>query len=197
MAVAKAKQLRHPFSLTSVRSLRLGDRVLVSGLVATGRDRLHRHLYDSGTCPVDLHNGAIYHCGPSVVRNNGQWILKAAGPTTSIREEPYMPKIIAKHGLRVIIGKGGMGPDTQKACREHGCVYLNAVGGAAQILAASVREIRNVHFLKEFGPAEACWEFVIQDLPAVVTIDARGRSLHKKIADLSRRNLKKLLTRKF
>lgn len=191
------KRLQIPIAGTTARNLKLGDRVLLSGQLVTARDALHRYLYDGGNCPVDLHDGVIYHCGPVVVPTNGTWTVKAAGPTTSIREEPYMRRLIGRLHLRAILGKGGMGPQTRKACAEHGCVYLHAVGGAGQVLAGAIERVADVHFLKEFGPSEAMWVLQVKNFPAVVTIDCRGRSLHKKIADLSRKNLRALLAEEF
>jgi fumarate hydratase subunit beta len=187
------KTLAYPFSEADVRGLKVGDTMSVSGRVFTGRDRLHKYLFEGGACPVDLKDGALYHCGPVVVQREGEWIVKAAGPTTSMREEPFMPRIIADHGVRVIIGKGGMSEGTRRACREHGCVYLHAVGGAAALLAQSVKRVCNVFFRREFGAAEAVWELEVDGLAGLVTMDAHGRSLHKRIGNASRRALKELL----
>jgi fumarate hydratase class I len=186
------KTLEHPFTAEKIRALRAGDTVLVSGLIRTARDRVHRHLAEGGKSPVDLRDGAIFHCGPVVVRREGGWQVRSAGPTTSLRQEPYMPSVIARTRARVIIGKGGMGEGTRRACAEHGCVYLHAVGGAGALLAGTVRSVAGVHFLKEFGSSEAMWELVVRDLPAVVTMDARGRSLHRRIEAASRRALESL-----
>ena len=112
---------------------------------------------------------------------DGSWKCTAAGPTTSIREEPYQWQIIRDFGVRGVIGKGGMGDRTLAACKEYGCVYLHAVGGAAQVLAECVNKVRNVYFAAEFGAPEAIWELEIADFPAVVTIDAHGNSLHRDI----------------
>jgi tartrate/fumarate subfamily iron-sulfur-dependent hydro-lyase beta chain len=186
------KELQYPFVLEKVRDLKLGDRVKVSGRVFTGRDRLHKFLCEGGKCPVDLKDGALYHCGPVVLRKEGVWVVQAAGPTTSIREEPYMARIVAEHHVRVIIGKGGMGEATRKACGQHGCVYLHAVGGAAAVLADRIERVVNVHFLTEMGTTEALWELDVKELEAVVTMDARGRSLHNRIRAASRRALERV-----
>jgi len=185
--------LQYPFTAAKVAELKLGDKVLVSGVVFTGRDRVHRHLAEGNVCPVNLADAAIYHCGPVMVREDGVWRVRAAGPTTSFRQEPYMARMIERHRLRVIIGKGGMGEATRRACVRHGCVYLQAVGGAASVIAACVNKVGEVHFLKEFGPTEAIWELGVQNLEAVVAIDARGRSLHDRVRAVSRRALRWLL----
>ncbi len=178
--------LTYPFTCASIRRLKVGERVLLSGRIFTGRDRLHKFLAEGGHAPVSLKNGAIYHCGPVVIREKGRWRVRAAGPTTSIREEPYMAAIIKQHGLTVIIGKGGMGEATCQACRRYGCVYLHAVGGAAQVLADTVKNVGGVHFHKTFGPTEALWELEVADFPCLVTMDAHGHSLHAVIAKQSK-----------
>jgi fumarate hydratase class I len=185
-----------PLSEEQVRSLKVGDAVEISGTVHTGRDALHHYLHQGGALPegINLRNGILYHCGPVVLRDEEDaWKVVAAGPTTSAREEPYQGHIIRTFGLRGIIGKGGMGDRTLAACQESGCVYLHAVGGAAQVLAECITRVRNVYFLKEFGSPEAMWELEVQRFPAVVTIDAHGHSLHREIFDRSQTELAKRL----
>lgn len=187
---AESIVLDYPFTRDRVVALHAGDVVSVSGLVFTGRDRLHKHLAETGRSPVDLRDGALFHCGPVVRREaDGTWRIIAAGPTTSIREEPYMAAVIAGQGVRVIIGKGGMGPATLAACREHGCVYLQAVGGAAAVIAKSVDVVDGVHFLEDFGATEAMWVLRVRGLQAVVGMDAHGRSLYDEVAAASREKL--------
>jgi len=186
-------ELEYPFTEDKVRALRAGAMIRISGLIFTGRDRLHKSLAEGGECPVEFGDGAIYHCGPVMVRREGHWKVKAAGPTTSIRQEPYMQQIIAEHKVRVIIGKGGMGEATRKACREHGCVYVQAVGGAASLYAACVQEVLGQHYLAEFGSAEALWILRVQGLEGVVAMDARGKSLYRRVNLASRRALKELM----
>jgi len=186
--------LNYPFTESQTRPLAMGEPVSVSGLVFTGRDRLHKYLHEGGVPPVELRDSAIYHCGPVVVQAaDGSWRVVAAGPTTSSREEPYMPGIIARYGVHVVIGKGGMGAATREACQRHGCVYLQAVGGAAVSLADRIRRVHQVHFLEEFGATEAMWGFEVAGFEAVVAIDARGRSLYDDVAANSRRELDRLL----
>lgn len=186
--------LDYPFTQDRIAALRAGDVVTVSGLIFTGRDRLHKHLAETGQSPVDLHDGALFHCGP-VVRHasDGSWRIIAAGPTTSIREEPYMAKVIAEQGVRVIIGKGGMGPATQAACRDYGCIYLQAVGGAAAVIAKCVEAVDGVHCLDAFGTTEAMWILRVRGLQTVVGIDAHGRSLYEEVAAASREKLMRAL----
>ena len=186
------KQLRYPFSEEAVRGLRAGEIVQVNGRVFTGRDRLHKHLAEGGACPVSLRDGALYHCGPVVVPQGEGWRVVAAGPTTSVREEPYMAEVIERHGVRVIIGKGGMGAATREACEKFGCVYLQAVGGAAALLAQRIRRVESVHFIEEFGATEALWELEVEDFETVVGIDAHGRDLFGEVKTSSREVLRRL-----
>ena len=177
-------KLSFPFTEEKIRALKVGDEVLISGVVFTGRDAVHKYLHEGGQLPagVSLREGILYHCGPVVMKQpDGSWKATAAGPTTSIREEPYQWQIIRDFGLRGVIGKGGMGDKTLAACKEHGCVYLHAVGGAAQVLAECIKNVRNVYFYETFGAPEAIWEFEVADFPAVVTMDAQGNSLHKEV----------------
>ena len=189
-------QLSRPFTEEKIRALRMGDEVQITGILFTGRDALHKYLHDGGQLPpeVNLRDGLLYHCGPVVLKNDqDEWQVLAAGPTTSAREEPYQAQIIREFGIRGVIGKGGMGDRTLAACRECGCVYLHAVGGAAQVLAECVRRVRSVHFLKEFGSPEAVWELEVERFPAVVTMDAHGNSLHQEVFALSQAELAKRL----
>ena len=177
-------KLTFPFTEEKIRALKVGDEVLISGVVFTGRDAVHKYLHEGGKLPpgVSLKDGIMYHCGPVMMpQADGSFKCTAAGPTTSIREEPYQWQVIRDFGLRGVIGKGGMGAKTQAACKEYGCVYLHAIGGAAQVLADCVKTVRNVYFKEVFGSPEAIWELEVADFPAVVTIDAHGRSLHEEI----------------
>lgn len=181
--------LTTPVAEAAVRALNVGDTVAITGTLYTGRDAVHKHLARGGSLPpgVDLRGAILYHCGPVVIRDEaGRWKVIAAGPTTSAREEPYQGDILRKFGVRGVIGKGGMGAKTLAACRETGAVYLHAVGGAAQVLAEHIQAVRNVYFLEEFGSPEAIWELEVEQFPAVVTMDAHGRSLHDQVFEASR-----------
>jgi fumarate hydratase class I len=123
----------------------------------------------------------------------GRWRFVAAGPTTSIREEPYEADVIAHFGVRGVIGKGGMGPKTLAACRQHGAVYLHAVGGAATLIANSVKEVLAVFKREEFGVPEAFWVVRVEGFPAVVTMDAHGQSLHETMFAASAHKLAELI----
>src|SRR5262245_33345589 len=171
--------LQSPLTDQDVRALRVGDVVMISGRMFTGRDAVHSHLMKHDP-PVDLRGSVLYHCGPVVVKEGGGWRVTAAGPTTSIREEPYQGEIIKRYGVRAVIGKGGMGAKTLAALKEHGAVYLNAIGGAAQFYAQSIKGVDGVSLL-EFGTPEAMWHLSVEEFPAIVTMDAHGNSLHKDI----------------
>ena len=182
--------LQAPITEEQVRSLNVGDVVLISGRMFTGRDAVHAHLMKHDP-PVDLNGSVLYHCGPVVVKETddaaavtplgeGGWKVTAAGPTTSIREEPYQADIIQKYGVRVVIGKGGMGAKTLAGLTASGAVYLNAIGGAAQFYARCIERVEGVS-LMEFGTPEAMWHLQVRDFPAIVTMDAHGNSLHKEV----------------
>ncbi|MCF8382086.1 MAG: fumarate hydratase [Chlorobium sp.] len=179
--------LQAPVGEDEVRRLRVGDIVIINGVMHTGRDAFHHHVMHHDLPEgIDTLGGILYHCGPVVMKNeDGSYRVTAAGPTTSIREEPYQADVIEKLGLRAIIGKGGMGPKTLKGLQEHGAVYLNAIGGAAQYYAKCIHTVTGVDFLEEMGVPEAMWHFEVDSFPAIVTMDAQGNSLHRKVEDES------------
>ena len=202
-----ATELTVPITEEQIRSLKIGDQVLLNGVIFTGRDAAHKYMIDNfvkGTCPAaeqetyeilkkGLAGGVIYHCGPVVrKRDDGKYEFVAAGPTTSIREEPYQADVIGHFGVRGVIGKGGMRDKTLKGCQEHGAVYLHAIGGAATLIAESVKEVVNVHKL-DFGVPEAFWEIRVEGFPCVVTMDSHGQSLHDKVLAESEKKFKALL----
>ncbi|GIN99951.1 fumarate hydratase [Brevibacillus laterosporus] len=180
--------LEAPITEEQIRSLKVGDVVIINGMMHTGRDALHKYLIDHD-CPIDLNGGIIYHCGPVMLKDEeGNYHVKAAGPTTSIREEPYQGDIMKKFGIRAVMGKGGMGPKTLKALQEHGGVYLNAIGGAAQYYADCIEQVEGVDYL-EFGIPEAMWHLRVKGFAAIVTMDSHGNSLH---ADVDKDSAEKL-----
>ena len=179
--------LRPPLDDSTIRGLHVGDVVLVSGRVYTGRDAVHTHLLKHAP-PVDLQGAVLYHCGPVVAREGDSWRVTAAGPTTSIREEPYQGEILRRYGVRAVMGKGGMGAKTLEALKETGAVYLNAIGGAAQFYARTIERVDGVSLL-EFGTPEAMWHLQVRDFPAIVTMDAHGASLHRDLEEASGRSL--------
>ncbi|HEY77087.1 MAG TPA: fumarate hydrolyase [Thermoflexia bacterium] len=203
-------ELETPIPEEAVRALHVGDTVYLSGLIVTGRDAAHKYMVENfiraGVVPASeqalyeelkrlLNGGVIYHCGPVVrQREDGQWEFVAAGPTTSIREEPYEADVIAHFGLRGVIGKGGMGPQTLRACQEYGAVYFHAVGGAASLIADAVKEVVAVYKKEEFGIPEAFWVIRVEGFPVVVTMDTHGRSIHEQVERSSRDVLNRLVS---
>jgi fumarate hydratase subunit beta len=200
-------KLTVPITEDQIRALKVGDSVLLNGVVFTGRDAAHKYMMENfikGECPDSekelyeilkqgLAGGAIYHCGPVVKKHDdGKYEFVAAGPTTSIREEPYQADVIGHFGVRAVIGKGGMRDKTLKGCAEHGAVYLHAIGGAATLIGESCKEVLDVYKL-EFGVPEAFWKIRVEDFPCVVTMDSHGNSLHDKVRADSEKKLKELL----
>ncbi len=201
--------LQVPISEEAVRALHVGDQVRLHGIVVLARDAAHKYIMESFVRPESipaseqaLHEelcrlwsgGVMYHCGPVVSKDAaGAWHFVSAGPTTSIREEPFEADVIAHFGLRAIIGKGGMGPKTLAACEKYGAVYLHAVGGAATLIAHSVKEVLTVYKKDELGGPEAMWVIRVEGFPAVVTMDAHGQSLHEKMLASSGAKLAELI----
>ncbi len=176
-------KLQLPLSEADVRSLKVGDEVSISGVMVTGRDAAHAWLVKEPRDEVKeiLKGTIIYHCGPVVSEEDGEYSFVAAGPTTSIREEPYQADVMRDYEVRAVIGKGGMGDKTLAGLAESGGVYLHAIGGAASSIAQSVVKVCDVKMLEEFGVPEAMWVIEVKDFSAVVTMDSHGNSLHKKI----------------
>jgi fumarate hydratase subunit beta len=169
-----------PVPEKQIRKLKVGDAVELHGVLVTARDAAHKlfvEQWPAFAAPL-LKDGAIYHCGPVMIREGKAWRAVAAGPTTSIREEPYEAAVMEHYDVRIIIGKGGMGPGTLAACRKVGAVYVHAVGGAAPLIADTISRTRAVHLLEELGVPEALWEFEVVGFKGVVTMDSAGRSLH-------------------
>ena len=186
------KKIQIPCLADEVSRLRVGDPVRLSGRIVTARDLAHKRMVQS--CPSELRDvlkgSFIYHCGPVVIRREassvGRWNVVSAGPTTSIREEPYQADVIREYGLRGVIGKGGMGKSTMAALVETGSVYLHATGGAGALLAACVVAVEDVFYLDEFGVPEAMWIMQVRDFPAIVTMDSTGHNLHEQVLAGSR-----------
>ena len=186
-----------PISETSIRSLKAGDLVSLSGTIVTARDAAHKHMVEDRPDFLDdlLKGGVIYHCGPVVRKTGEAWSFVAAGPTTSIREEPYQASVMETYGVRAVIGKGGMGAKTLEACGRLGAVYLHAIGGCGTQIAQSVKEVLGVHKLEEFGSPEAFWVCKVENFTAVVTMDAHGVSLHESVGAKSQARLEELLAK--
>jgi tartrate/fumarate subfamily iron-sulfur-dependent hydro-lyase beta chain len=190
------KTLNLPLTKDDVLSLHTGDMVSINGRIITGRDKLHKYLVNEKPSkkqiPVNLEGTILYHCGPVVTKRSKGYEIVAGGPTTSMRVDMYEPEIIAAYGIRGVMGKGGMGSQTMLALKKYGCVYLQTIGGAGVYLAEKVKRVAGVWKLEEFGIAEAMWILDVEDFPAIVTMDAHGKSLHQEIETHSWNALKKL-----
>ena len=203
------RKLTIPLDAEVIHSLHMGDPVLLSGTMLTGRDTVHKWMVDTfinrtrepqgddlqvyqAIKPL-LDGGVIYHCGPVVAGLESEdYRFVAAGPTTSTREEPYQGDVMRHFNIQGVIGKGGMGPKTLAACQEVPGVYFHAVGGAATLIAETVKEVTGVYKL-DFGVPEAMWVISVVDFPAVVTMDSHGNSLHAEVEAKSREALAELL----
>lgn len=186
-------RLEQPYTEEKIRALKVGDMVLITGKLLTGRDSMHKRLYDGATPPIELTDQIIYHCGPVTLKDkNGTWRVTAAGPTTSIREEPYQGDILRQFKIRGVIGKGGMGKKTLDALKEVGAVYFHAIGGAAQVLAEKITKVNGVYW-EDLGLPEAIWDLAVVEFPVVVTMDAHGNSLHEKVMSESKAALEKII----
>lgn len=203
------RTLQLPIREEDILSLHVGDPVALCGVMITGRDAVHKWMVDTfikktrspqgddlevyAALKPLLDEGVIYHCGPVVSGlDSGAYRFVAAGPTTSIREEPYQGDVMRHFRLRGVIGKGGMGARTLAACQEVPGVYLHAIGGAASLIAQTVVKVLGVYKL-DFGVPEAMWVIEVKDFPAVVTMDAHGESLHAVVEAQSRAVLDNLL----
>ncbi len=205
------REVTIPISDEVIRSLKVGDPVMLNGIMITGRDTVHKWMIETfikKICTLQkddievyealkpiLNGGIIYHCGPVVSGlDTKQYKFVAAGPTTSIREEPYQADVMKHFNLKGVIGKGGMGAKTLKGCQEVPGVYFHAIGGAATLIAQSVTRVLGV-YKYEFGVPEAIWVIEVKDLPVVVTMDAHGQSLHEVMEKESGRVLAELMAK--
>jgi len=188
-------EIELPVTEEKIRELKTGDFVKITGKMYTGRDAAHVFLVKEVQPEFKdmFKDRIIYHCGPVVRKVDGNWEFISAGPTTSAREEVYQADVMKMYGLRGVIGKGGMGAKTLAACKDHGAVYLHAVGGAGALIASSVKKVTNVYKLEEFGVPEAIWEIEVESFPCVVTMDSHGKSLHDSIKADSEVEYQKLL----
>jgi len=198
--LANVYHLRTPLSEEDVRKLQVGDTVYLSGLIFTARDAAHRKILDlinrGEPLPFDPRGLAVYHVGPVVRKKNGEWEVIAAGPTTSARLEPVEHEFIAKTGVRMIIGKGGMGAKTAEACKKYGAVYAVFTGGAAVLAAQAIKRVVNVYWLDELGIPEAVWLFEVEEFgPLTVTIDATGKNLYDEILENAKKKAQEILAK--
>ncbi|MFH1695835.1 MAG: FumA C-terminus/TtdB family hydratase beta subunit [Candidatus Micrarchaeota archaeon] len=193
--MTKVIKLNIPVDDKKVRELNAGDLVELTGTIFLARDRVHKLLTEKTDekFKEKLKNGVIYHCGPIARKEKEKWIILSAGPTTSTRMEAFEYDVIRDYGIKGVIGKGGMKEKTLKALEEFGAVYFLAVGGTAALLAERIVKVKNVFFLEEFGIPEALWEFEVKEFPLIVSMDSKGKSLHKEVLENSKEKLKKIL----
>jgi fumarate hydratase subunit beta len=191
------RSLYAPFDEKTVRSLKLGEIVNVTGAVVTGRDEVHiralEYLDEGKEVPQCLNEAVLYHCGPIMVQgDNGSWSVVAAGPTTSARMNTLEPRFIREFKIRAIIGKGGMSKEVAEAMKEVGCVYLAATGGVAVTYAEGLARVTG-HDWADLGMPEALWQFQTKSLgPLIVAIDANGNSLYENVKQKVAENLAKM-----
>ena len=203
------KELTIPISPEAIREMHTGDTVALTGILPTGRDAVHKWMIDTFIRKTRQPEGddlevyekikpifkesLIYHCGPVVSGlESGEYKFVAAGPTTSIREEPYQSEVMHHFDMRGVIGKGGMGTKTLQACQDVPAVYFHAIGGAATLIAKSVEEVIGVYKL-DFGVPEAIWVLKVKEFPVVVTMDSHGKSIHAEVEEASQKKLKELI----
>ncbi len=184
-------RLNLPVGEEEILKIKAGDVIYITGIIVTARDEAHKkaiELYDEGKeLPVDFSKVAVFHCGPIVKKEGDEWKVVAAGPTTSSRMELFEYDFIKRFGTRIIIGKGGMGDKTARACREFKAIYAAFTGGAAVLAANAIKKVKNVYWLEELGMPEALWVFEVEDFgPLTVTIDAHGRNLTEEVKQKAR-----------
>lgn len=172
------KRIRAPFDEATARSLRAGDRVLITGTIIAARDAAHKRLVETlargEQLPVDLDGAVVYYVGPSPAKP--RQAIGAAGPTTSGRMDAYTPTLL-EQGLRGMIGKGYRKPEVVEAMKKHGVPYLAAVGGAGALISRSVRKYTVLAY-EELGP-EAVAALEVEDFPAIVVIDSTGDNYYE------------------
>lgn len=191
--------LSTPLAEKDVRKLRVGDIVYLTGIIVTARDAAHKRMveyYREGKpIPVEkeLRDGVIYHCGPVVQKIDDRWIVIAGGPTTSTRMEIFEADVIKTFGVRMIIGKGGMGSRTAQACKEFGAVYTYFTGGAGVLAANAIKRVVKVEWL-DLGVPEALWILEVENFgPLLVTIDTAGRNLTEEVTEQAKRKREEVL----
>lgn len=189
------KLIETPIDPEEVEELEVGDAFYITGTIFTARDAAHEKLLeiDDDEVPIDPSKYAMFHCGPAITKEEGEWKVVSAGPTTSIRMEIFEDDFIERFGTKIIIGKGGMAERTLKALGENGAVYCQYTGGAGALMANAIKEVEDVHFLEELGVPEAIWMFRVEEAgPFLVTMDSHGNSIHDDVDEEVSKNLEKV-----
>ncbi len=190
--------LKTPVPEDEIRKLKMGDLVYVTGTVITARDEAHLkalELHEKGEkLPVDFKDVGVFHCGPIMKKVDGEWTVIAAGPTTSARMEIFQDNFIETFRPALIIGKGGMGDRTSKACQEYGCAYGAFTGGAALLAARGIKKVREVHWLEELGMPECLWVYDVEDFgPMIITIDTHGNNMTQDVKEQVTARMEKIM----
>jgi len=181
----KKIQLQTPLSKKEIKKLSVGDIVFLTGKLFTARDETHKKMIElkknGKKIPFNPEDMALYHAGPVVKKEKNKWLIVSAGPTTSARMEIFESEFLSLFGVKMIIGKGGMGKNTLKALKKTGAVYTHFTGGAGALAAKAIKKVENVYFLEELGIPEAAWILEVENFgPLVVTMDAKGNSFYEK-----------------
>ena len=188
--------LQTPISEKDARKLEVNDTVYITGTMVTARDEAHkralRFVAEGKKLPIDLRGLAVFHCGPLVKRLDGEWMVVAAGPTTSTRMEPFEGEFIAALGVRVVVGKGGMGPRTTEAMKRFGAIYGAFTGGAAVLAARLIKRVRGVEWL-DLGMPEALWILEVECFgPLIVAIDSHGNNVYSEVMKRVEKNRERI-----
>ena len=196
MAIYK---LKTPISEEDVRKLNVNDTIYITGTMVTARDQAHRRALElvkkGEKIPVDLKGLAVFHCGPFVKKDGDKWVAVAAGPTTSTRMDIFEDEFIKTFGVRVVVGKGGMGKRTTDAMQKYGAVYGAFTGGAAVLAARAIKNIKAVEWY-DLGVPEALWIFDVQEFgPLTVSIDSHGKNLFEDVKKQVEENRAKIYSK--
>jgi fumarate hydratase subunit beta len=194
------RELTLPIDERTVRELRAGDILHLTGRLFTARDEAHRLMLEAHgngePLPFDPSRMALFHCGPIVRKANDGWDVIAAGPTTSLRMEPFEDRFLEAFRPRIVIGKGGMGDRTQAALEKVGAVYAHHTGGVGALAAKRIERVETVYWLEELGMPEAAWIFAVRGFgPLLVTMDSVGGNLYKRLGPTIAENMKAILAR--
>jgi tartrate/fumarate subfamily iron-sulfur-dependent hydro-lyase beta chain len=189
--------LQTPLTNNDVRALHIGDTVHLSGRMFTARDEAHRLMLerrkDDDQIPFDPSEMALFHCGPVVKKEDGGWRVISAGPTTSARMELLEDEFLTAFGIKMVIGKGGMGDRTLVALRKLGAVYAHYPGGAGALAAQAITRVTEVYWLDKLGIPEAVWVFDIELFgPLTITMDSHGKSLYHGLEESAKENLEQI-----
>jgi len=189
-------KLTTPISEEQIRKLKVNDIVYITGTIITARDQAHKRALqyhkEGKQLPINLEGLAVFHCGPIVKKEGDEWIIVAAGPTTSTRMDIFEDEFIKNFKTRVIIGKGGMGKRTTDAMQKYGAIYGAFTGGAAVLAAKAIKKVRTVEWF-DLGMPEAFWILEAEEFgPLTVAIDSHGNNLFEDVKKKTEENRKSI-----